>query len=59
MVGAIRQSVETVELEILNRVSDSQLEQAAETLHTLKETLLEMLGGEAEEAEDSDINTVI
>jgi len=55
-VGAIRLSVETVELEILNRVSDPQLEQAAETLRTLKETLLAMLGSEAEEGEDVDIN---
>jgi DNA-binding MarR family transcriptional regulator len=59
LVGAIRQSVETVELEILSRVSDSQLEQAAETLHALKETLLEMLGAEAEEAEDADITTAV
>jgi DNA-binding MarR family transcriptional regulator len=58
LVGAIRSSVETVELEILNRVSDVQLEQAAETLRTLKETLLEMLGAEAEEIEDAEINTV-
>ena len=56
MVGAIRQNVETVELEILSRVSDRQLEQAAETLRALKETLLEMLGAEDEESEDADVN---
>ena len=48
MVSAIRESVETVELEILNRVSDDALMQATETLRTLKETLLEILGGEPE-----------
>ena len=48
MVIAIRESVETVELDILNRVSEDALTQAAETLRTLKETLLEILGGEPE-----------
>ena len=48
MVIAIRASVETVELDILNRVSEDALTQAAETLRTLKETLLEILGGEPE-----------
>jgi len=48
MVIAIRESVESVELEILSRVSEDALAQAAETLRTLKETLLEILGGEIE-----------
>jgi DNA-binding MarR family transcriptional regulator len=48
MVSVIRESVEAVELDILSRVSDEALAQAAETLRTLKETLLEILGGEAE-----------
>ena len=56
MVTAIRESVETVELEILSRIPEQALEQAAETLRTLKETLLEMAGGEAEEAESAEIN---
>jgi DNA-binding MarR family transcriptional regulator len=55
LVNAIRESVETVEMEILGRVSDEALAQAADTLRTLKETLLEMLGGEAVEGEGSDI----
>jgi DNA-binding MarR family transcriptional regulator len=59
MVGAIRRNVETVELEILGRVSDESLAQAAETLRTLKETLLEMLGGESGEGEDADDNTLV
>ena len=57
-VSAIRESVEAVELEILNRIPEEALEQAADTLRTLKETLLEMAGGEAEESESSDINIV-
>lgn len=56
MVTAIRESVEAIELEILDRIPEAALEQAAETLRTLKETLLEMVGGEAEEAESADVN---
>ncbi len=48
MVTAIRESVETVELDILSRVPDEALMQATETLRTLKETLLEIIGGEPE-----------
>ena len=54
MVNAIRESVETVELEILNRIPEEALVQAAETLRALKETLLEMAGGEPEEAESAE-----
>jgi DNA-binding MarR family transcriptional regulator len=54
MVNAIRESVETVELEILNRIPEEALVQAAETLRALKETLLEMAGGEPEEAENAE-----
>jgi DNA-binding MarR family transcriptional regulator len=57
-VSAIRESVEAVELEILSRIPEEALEQAAETLRTLKETLLEMAGGEAEETESADVNIV-
>jgi DNA-binding MarR family transcriptional regulator len=56
MVGAIRESVEAVELEILSRIPEEALAQAADTLRTLKETLLEMAGGEAEDAESAEIN---
>ena len=58
-VNAIRESVEAVELEILSRIPDEALEQAAETLRTLKETLLEMAGGEAEENENAEDNIVV
>ena len=57
-VNTIRESVEAVELEILSRIPEEALEQAAETLRTLKETLLEMAGGEVEEAESADMNIV-
>ena len=56
MVNAIRESVETVELEILDRIPEEALAQAAETLRALKETLLEMVGGEPEEAESAETN---
>ena len=58
MVTTIRESVEAIELEILNRIPEPALQQAAETLRTLKETLLEMAGGDAEEAENAEINTL-
>jgi DNA-binding MarR family transcriptional regulator len=56
MVAAIRDSVEAVELEILERIPEDALAQAADTLRTLKDTLLEMVGGDAEEAESADVN---
>jgi len=56
MVNTIRESVESIELEILSRVPEEQFNQAADTLRTLKETLLEMLGGEAEEAEGAELD---
>ena len=36
-----------------------RLEQAQETLRTLKETLLEMLGANVEEADDVEINNLV
>ena len=56
MVAAIRESVEAVELEILERIPEDALAQAVETLRTLKDTLLEMVGGNAEEAESVEVN---
>jgi DNA-binding MarR family transcriptional regulator len=58
MVSAIRESVEAVELGILSRVSDEAPMQATETLRTLKETLLEILGGEPEAAATAEIETL-
>ena len=56
MVAAIRESVEAVELEILERIPEEALAQTADTLRMLKDTLLEMVGGEAEEAESAEVN---
>ena len=58
MVGAIRESVEAVELAILGRIPDEALAQATETLRLLKETLLDILGGEAEADEPADISSI-
>jgi DNA-binding MarR family transcriptional regulator len=58
MVTAIRDSVESIELEILSRVPEDALNQAAETLRALKDTLLEMAGAEAEELESAGINII-
>jgi DNA-binding MarR family transcriptional regulator len=56
MVNTIRESVEAIELEILSRVQEDALNQAADTLRTLKDTLLEMLGGEPEEVEGTELD---
>ena len=56
LVGSIRDSVESVELEILGRIPEEAMAQASETLRALKETLLEMLGGESEVEENGEIN---
>lgn len=48
MVITIRENVEQIELQILDHVSEDALNQAAATLLTIKETLLELAGSEAE-----------
>jgi DNA-binding MarR family transcriptional regulator len=58
MVIAIRDNVEAVELDILARVPDEALTQATETLRALKETLLEILGGEPEVDANPEIETL-
>ncbi len=58
MVSVIRESVEAVELDILSRVPNEALAQAAETLRALKETLLEMLGGELETDASAEIEAL-
>lgn len=55
MVSSIRENVETVELAILGRIPEEALAQATETLRSLKETLLEMLGAEAESEDGAEI----
>ncbi len=59
MVVTIRESVEAIELEILQKIPEETLAQASETLFKLKETLLEMAGGEAEETESSELNMIV
>ena len=54
-VSSIRESVETVELQILERIPEEALAEATETLRALKETLLEMLGAEAESGDGAEI----
>ena len=55
-VSAIRENVEAVELDILSRIPEEALAQASETLRALKDTLLEMIGAEAEDDESADVS---
>jgi DNA-binding MarR family transcriptional regulator len=48
MVTTIRENVEQIELQILERVSEDSLGQAASTLMTIKETLLDLAGSDGE-----------
>ena len=48
LVSTIRNSVERVELEILARISEEDLNHAAMTLHALKESLLEKIGADGD-----------
>ncbi len=48
MVTTIRENVEQIEIEILDKVSEDGLNQAAATLLLIKETLLEMVGGDGD-----------
>jgi DNA-binding MarR family transcriptional regulator len=59
LVTAIRESVETIELEILGRVPDEALAQATETLRMLKETLLDILGADAVESESAEVTNFV
>ena len=58
LVGSIRENVEQVELGILSRVPEQDLDQAARTLLALKETLLEMVGGDPGGDDGADINSL-
>jgi DNA-binding MarR family transcriptional regulator len=59
LVTTIRENVEAIELEILARVPEDALNQASETLMTLKDTLLALVGGSGDDNEDSDSNDPI
>lgn len=58
MVKTIRESVEAIELEILNRIPEDALTQAAETLKILKDTLLEMTGAEVDDEDSADVDMI-
>lgn len=57
-VVAIRESVEQVELGILSRIPGERLDQAAETLLLLKETLLEIIGADDADDDRHDVNAL-
>jgi DNA-binding MarR family transcriptional regulator len=50
LVSTIRKNVDEVETEILARVTDEELNQAAVALRKIKETLLALIGSDAPEA---------
>lgn len=56
LVSTIRENVEQVELGILNRIPEKDLDQAAETLLALKNTLLEMVDTDEVDDDRADIN---
>lgn len=56
MVSTIRDSVQRVEMDILDRISEDDLNQAAATLTKVKETLLEMAGLEPEDSHSLESN---
>ena len=58
MVSAIRQASRRSSWKSSSRIPNAELEQATETLRTLKETLLEILGADAEDGESADIDTL-
>jgi DNA-binding MarR family transcriptional regulator len=54
LVTTIRAGVQRVEVEILARIPEKDLEQAAETLLTLKQTLLEKIESAGEDESESE-----
>lgn len=54
LIRKIRENVEEVERKILDTVSDEDVQHAAETLKTIKSTLLDLLGEEVAEAESDE-----
>jgi DNA-binding MarR family transcriptional regulator len=55
IISTIRRNVEKTEEAILASVSNKELEITAQTLVTIKRTLLAMLGGEQAEPEDAEL----
>jgi DNA-binding MarR family transcriptional regulator len=56
LLGTIRESVETVELGILARIAEKDLDHAAETLVALKKTLLELIEADDADDDEADVN---
>jgi len=56
LVSIIRSNVEKIELEILDRITDDELNQASATLLTIKGTLLELTGGESDDDTKTELN---
>lgn len=50
LVAAIREAVDVVEAEIMNAVSDEELDQAGKVLVKIKATLMDLIGSDAEGA---------
>jgi DNA-binding MarR family transcriptional regulator len=56
LVITIRENVENVELGILSKIPEADLDQASETLLALKNTLLEMVDSDDVDDDRADIN---
>lgn len=54
LVSTIRESVDRVEMEILDAISETDLDQAAQTLRKMKETLLVLVGSDPIESDNSE-----
>jgi len=52
LVSTIRENVDAVEVDILTEVSEEELDQSAQTLIKIKKRLLEMIGSDAEGAQE-------
>jgi DNA-binding MarR family transcriptional regulator len=55
-VSTIRNSVQQVEQEIVANIGDEALQVTAETLMTIKRTLLAMVGGDADSGDNANFN---
>jgi len=58
LVNSIRESVEEVEVSIIDRIDAADLDQAAKTMLTLKETLLEMIGSEDADDDRAELSSL-
>jgi len=56
LITSIRESVEEVEVSIIDRIPADDLDQAARTMLTIKETLLGIIGGDEGDGDRVDTN---